>query len=41
MKVRYAGFLLKAGEEFEVTGNGVLGYRGKEGWELEDEVKFQ
>jgi hypothetical protein len=41
MKVRYAGLLLKVeGEEFEITGQGVLGYRGRDGWVLEDELEF-
>lgn len=39
MKVRYIGFLLKDAEEFEITGKGVLGYRGRHGWEEEEELE--
>jgi hypothetical protein len=33
-------FLLRAGDEFKLTGRGVIGYRDGDGWELENALEF-
>jgi superfamily II DNA or RNA helicase len=40
MKVRYAGFLLKAGETPRIVGQAVVGSRRNDGWKLEKKQKF-
>ena len=41
MKVRYVGFLLDAEPASRAAGQGVLGYRGKDGWKQEETVEFR
>jgi hypothetical protein len=41
LKVRYVGLLLKKEDTYSIISRGVMGYRDKEAWKLEDKVAFQ
>ena len=41
MKVRFFGFLLRAREEYQIIGKGVLGYRDWQEWQRKKELIFR